>query len=239
LREIYYDEFGLFHHHMTTSEFLVLAEKLSGRPTTSGKKRHRTKSMEAVTSLQVPPPRPSIDRQQEQIITIPQPTSRETNSNRSRLVLELTVANSTHLVMYGEKLNQPWQKTSGPLELPTFRPEISLKYQIGRLDANLEDQEKKSPYKLFIDDQSISRNHLEIWYDTFGWMVMDSGSTLGTVITSTEIIEEDGEPKKVPIITALRSGEHRSIQQGDVINLSDGVVQLTVLYHKYCGNDSA
>lgn len=141
--------------------------------------------------------------------------------------------------MYGEKLNQPWQKTSGPLELPTFRPEISLKYQIGRLDANLEDQEKKSPYKLFIDDQSISRNHLEIWYDTFGWMVMDSGSTLGTVITSTEIIEEDGEPKKVPIITALRSGEHRSIQQGDVINLSDGVVQLTVLYHKYCGNDSA
>ena len=72
LREIYYDEFGLFHHHMTTSEFLVLAEKLSGRPTTSGKKRHRTKSMEAVTSLQVPPPRPSIDRQQEQIITIPQ-----------------------------------------------------------------------------------------------------------------------------------------------------------------------
>ena len=46
LREIYYDEYGLFKHQMTAIEFVDLAEKLAGRPTTSGKKRGRSRSMD-------------------------------------------------------------------------------------------------------------------------------------------------------------------------------------------------
>lgn len=65
LREIYYDEFGLFQQQMTSQDFLKLAEQLAGRPTTSGKKRSRSKSIEnapSVTSLQVPAKIPAIDR---------------------------------------------------------------------------------------------------------------------------------------------------------------------------------
>lgn len=150
----------------------------------------------------------------------------------------MKVSNSTHIVMYGQSLNQDWSKTKGPLELPTFRPELSSKYRFGRMDSSVPNQEKEDPYKIFIDDQSISRNHLEIRFDTKGWTVMDTGSTLGTVITSTEIVEEDGEQKKVPITTALRGGERRVLQQGDIINLSDGIVLLTIIYHKFCVDDN-
>lgn len=150
----------------------------------------------------------------------------------------MKVANSTHIVMFGQSLNLDWSKTKGPLELPTFRPELATKYSFGRMDSSVPNQEKEDPYKIFIDDQSISRKHVDILFDSKGWVVMELGSTLGTVITSTEIVEEDGEQKKVPITTALRSGEKRILQQGDIINLSDGIVVLTVIYNKFYATDS-
>jgi len=246
LREIYYDEFSLFYQQMTAEEFIKLAEKLAGRPTTSGKKRGRSKSIEniapqpSVTSLIVPPAKiPALDRGHSvPSISLSQAMKpQKTTANRSRLVVELRVSNSTHLIMFGQALNQEWSKTKGPLELPTFRPELATKYRLGRMDSSAPNQDKEEPYKLFIDDQSISRNHLEIRYERHGWVVMDCGSTLGTVITSTEIVEEDGEQQKVPITTALRPGDSRILQQGDVINLSDGIVILTILYHKFCSDD--
>ena len=54
LREIYYDEFGLFNFEMTTNDFIVLAQRLSGRPTTSSKKRKRKNSGSSSSMLLLP-----------------------------------------------------------------------------------------------------------------------------------------------------------------------------------------
>lgn len=240
LREIYYDEFGLFQQQMTSLEFIALAEKLVGRPTTSGKKRTRSKSMENVTSLQVPPAKvPSFERSTTLGTAMSAIKDKNTTTNKSRLVLEMIISNNSQILMSGQNLNKNWNKTNGPIELPTFRPELSSRYKFGRLDNTVANEDKDEPYKFFIDDPAISRSHLEIWFDSFtGWQVMDSGSTLGTVVTSTELVENDGEQEIVPITTALRSGEHRSLKQGDIINLSDGIVKLTILYHKFCSTDT-
>jgi len=151
----------------------------------------------------------------------------------------MKVANSTRLVMSGQNLDQDWSKTMGPIELPTFRPELAARYYFGRLDPSIQNQERDYPYKIFIEDQAISRNHLEIWFDQYsGWKVMDAGSTLGTQLTTTRIVDKDGEQQKIPFTTALRSGEHSKLQQGDVLNLGVGVVELTVLFLKFCPEDT-
>lgn len=137
--------------------------------------------------------------------------------------------------MVGQKLNQAWQKTMGPLELPTFRPELSQSYYVGRKDKDQENEEQDNPYKLFIDDQSISRTHLLFTVNRYGWQVIDQGSSLGTVITSTEIVGENNEVKQVS--STLRPHENRILQQGDVVSLSDGIAVFTVVYLKFCPND--
>jgi pSer/pThr/pTyr-binding forkhead associated (FHA) protein len=142
------------------------------------------------------------------------------------------VAVPTRVVMFGELLDESLSKTK-ILELPTFRPDRSLVYEIGRHDQNVQDEEKICPFKLFIEETSISRNHLKISFALDqGWVVTEHGSTYGTLIATTEISQISNSEERVPLTTALQPQSPRVLRVGDELRLSTSAF-LTVVYCKF------
>lgn len=253
LREIYYDEFGLFRRDMKVTDFLSLAQKLQGRPTgaASQSKRKRSLTLASASSplhLQAPPKyaRSSFavaspaDHRMDAIPLVALPvltptTANDTNAterNSSRLVLLLWVSNLSQVFMFREKLNMELQKTSVPYELPTFRPEFGTKYDVGRKDPQKHDEEVDNPNKLFIEDIRLSRNHLMVTWSQAGWMAEDLNSYGGTMLTRTEVMHQviDGKEvaEEVKTTSKMDAGQPVELRAGDVLSLSDGIVTLTV-----------
>ena len=124
-------------------------------------------------------------------------------------------------------------KIESPKELPTFRPEISTKYEIGRREKKEEDEEQNNPFKIYIEDISISRNHLVILFSENGWSVMDVGSSLGTI----HIRQKREEDYLGSVSTKLERNVPFSLEEGDTLMLSEGIAMINVLSCKFYAND--
>lgn len=165
-------------------------------------------------------------------------TQSNTQNNTSRLVLELKVSNITFIFMRREKLQKELTKADPPFELPTFRPEFGVYYEIGRRDERIEDEEQINHNKLFIEDIRISRTHAIISYNNDGWSLTNKSASNGTSLVSTVsvAVKKDGieSVQEVKQVRVLGLDETVLIKQGNVIHLGDMIATLTVvdLLHK-------